>query len=222
MTSPYAEGATMSSSTESALLRGARSEQVEGVRMPDLGTGSWSRRSPGVDTSGEHAAARAQGYAVGWAEGRREAEASLRSERAREAEARQVAEAARAAEHAAAVTALHEAATLLVKAASEVCRTVDEQASELALALTRELVGRAPAEEGHVLARVTGLLPDHPVVRVRLHPDVAASAGVLTEQGVAVVADPTLERSDALVETDDHVLDLRVSEALARLARALR
>lgn len=215
----------MSSSTDAPLLRGDASQQVAGAHLPDLGTGSWARWAAGgnpTSAAEEHASARAQGYAVGWAEGRREAEAALRAERTEEAARHAAAEDTRASEHAAAVAALVEAATLLAKATSEVCRTVDEQATDLAVALTRELVGRAPAAADHVLARVQGLLPDHAVVRVRLHPDVVPAAEPLREQGVAVVGDPHLDHGDALVETEDHVLDLRVSQALARLAEALR
>lgn len=196
------------------------------VRMPDLGSGRWQRwsvtdQAPDTEPGTDRAAARAQGYAVGWAEGRRDAEAGIRAEQQREAERQSAAEATRRTEHAAALRALREAAERLGAALTEVCGRVDEQAGRLALELTRELVGRAPADGEHVLDRVRGLLPDHPVVRVRLHPEVAAGAGDLREHGVAVVADLTLAPGDALVEADDHVLDLRTSDALARLAEVL-
>ena len=196
------------------------------VPMPDLGSGRWERWAvadrPEVGQPGsERAAARAQGYAVGWAEGRRDAEAGILAERQLEVGRQAAAEAARRTEHAAAVRALQDAAERLDAALTEVCDRVDQQAARLALDLTRELVGRAPADADHVLARVRALLPDHPVLRVRLHPDVAAGAGDLRDHGVAVIADPALGHGDALVEADDHVLDLRASEALTRLAEVL-
>ena len=100
-------------------------------------------------------------------------------------------------------------------------KMADVLAAEHGLELTAELVGHHPAAADHVLSRVVGVLPQHPVVRVRLHPEVAADAGVLAEHGVAVVADPQLGRGDALVECDEHVVDLRVDHALARLREAL-
>ena len=194
--------------------------------LPDLGAGRWERWAVAGQVTDplsgtDRDAARAQGYAVGWAEGRRDAEAGLRAERQLEAERQAAADATRRTEHAAAVRALCDAAERLGVALTEVCGRVDAQAARLALDLTRELVGRAPTDGDHVLDRVRALLPDHPVVRVRMHPDVAAAAGDLRDRGVAVVADLTLGHSDALVEADDHVLDLRVAEALDRLAEVL-
>lgn len=180
------------------------------LRMPDL-------RS--VETTRE--AARAQGYAVGWAQGRREAEASARSAADDLAAAHEEREARRAAEHTAAVAALHEAARVAHDLLAAACRRVDDQAGALALELTRTLVGAAHPDPAHVLDRVVGMVPEHAVVSVRLHPDVAALAGDLRELSIAVVEDPALGRADAVVHADDHVVDLRVDEALARLSRVL-
>jgi len=151
-----------------------------------------------------HDTARAQGYAVGWAQGRRDAEAAARAESAERASSSD--------------SAAHE----LLAAA---CVRVDEQAGALALELTRALVGAtldaAGSDPAHVLDRVAGLLPGHAVASVRLHPSVAAVAGDLTGLGVQVLADPTLGPADAVAQADDHVVDLRVDEALARLAKVL-
>lgn len=201
----------MSSSTEARPVpEAAVLPPVAPLRMPDL-------RS--VETTRE--AARAQGYAVGWAQGRREAEASARSaaeDLAADAAAR---ESRRDAEHTAAVAALHETARAAHDLLAAACRRVDDQAAALALELTRTLVGAAHPDPAHVLERVVGLVPEHPVVSVRLHPDVAALAGDLRELSIAVVEDPALGRADAVVHADDHVVDLRVDEALARLSRVL-
>lgn len=226
----------MSSSTETPrLLRGVSSEHATGLRMPELSGSGWSRFGDDAAMGDEvterllehlaestRGAARAQGYAVGWAEGRREAEAAAATEAEqlalREAD---VAE-RREAEHAAAVAALREAAALLEQQVTHVCHRVDEQATGLALELTRELVGGALPDAGaHTVRRVLGVLPDHPVVRVRLSPSVAAEAGELRTHGVTVVPDPALGPADAVVEADDHVVDLRVGRALDRLREVL-
>jgi flagellar assembly protein FliH len=196
----------MSSSTDLA-----RPDVLPGLRMPELRT-----------VEATHVSARAQGYAVGWAQGRREAADSAQAETDRLVAATAAAEARREGEHAAAVAALREAAALAHDALAEACRRVDSQASVMALELTRELVGAAAADPTHLLDRVVGLLPLHAIVSVRLHPAVAAVAGDLAEHGIVVVPDPTLALGDAIAHAEDHVVDLRVDEAMTRLAEVLR
>lgn len=229
----------MTSSTsrpsESRVLRADTSPAAVGWSMPELRSGRWTRLGDravlGDDVTEQlldglarstRDAARAQGYAVGWAEGRREAEGAaqrLADDVAARAEAE---ERRREAEHRTALAALEAAAAGLHERVVEVCTAVDAQAAGLALELTAELVGGAAADAAeHAVRRVVGLLPDHPVVRVRLHPDVVATATDLREQGVAIVADPSLEPGDALVEADTHVLDLRLAAALDRLREVL-
>jgi flagellar assembly protein FliH len=167
-------------------------------------------------------AARTQGYAVGWAEGRRAAVAAADLEvsvvTAQLAEDRRRQEQ----EHQEALEALRSLATELRAAMHETCTLVEGQAAELALQLTHELVGARAADAGsHAVARVTSLLPEHTVVRARLHPDVAASASSLVDAGVQVVADPGLGRADAVAETDAGVLDLQITTALERLREVL-
>lgn len=195
----------MSSSTE------VRPFALGGLRLPELGT---------VETT--HDAARAQGYAVGWAQGRRDAEAAARAEADELVRASTAREEQRDAELVAAVAALHEAAAAAHELLADACRRVDEQAGVLVLELTRTLVGAVEPEPAHVLDRVLGLLPGHAIACVRLHPEVAAVAGDLTDRGILVVADPALGRADAVAQADDHVVDLRVDDALARLAEVLR
>ncbi|MDR7252838.1 flagellar assembly protein FliH [Nocardioides sp. BE266] len=194
----------MSSSTE------VRPFPMTGLRLPDLTT---------VETT--HDAARAQGYAVGWAQGRREAEAAVRAEADELARTAAAREEQRDLELVAALGALRETASAAHALLADACRRVDEQAGALALELTRTLVGAVEPDPAHVLDRVLGLLPAHAVASVRLHPEVAALAGDLTDAGVLVVADPSLGRADAVAQADDHVVDLRVDEALARLAEVL-
>jgi flagellar assembly protein FliH len=224
-----------SSSSAAQVLRGDASTDATGLLMPELRGGGWTRWGNGavrgddvteqlLSTLAESTrqAARAQGYSVGWAEGRRDAEAAVAEAAAETARRTAAEETRRETEHAAALTALRAAAEQLVTRVDDVCRAVDGQAAELALELTRELVGRAvPEAASHAVERVLGLLPDHPVVRVRFHPAVAASAGVLRDRGVVVLADPDLGPADAVVEADDHVVDLRVDTALERLREVL-
>ncbi|MCF6378239.1 hypothetical protein L2K70_11555 [Nocardioides KLBMP 9356] len=192
-------------------MRTAPMPELATVRLPELRT-----------IEATHESAQAQGYAVGWAQGRREAEAAARAEADERARAAALREARRDAEVADAVAALRAAAREAHERFAASCRRVDEQATALVVELTRSLVGATEPAHDVVLDRVLGLLPEHAVVSVRLHPDVAAVAGDLREQGVVVVADPTLGRGDAIAHAEDHVVDLRVDEALSRLAEVLR
>jgi flagellar assembly protein FliH len=58
---------------------------------------------------------------------------------------------------------------------------------------------------------------------VRLHPAIVAAAAIaeLAEHGVDIVADPSLDLHDAVVETDTSAIDLRLSLAVDRLREAL-
>lgn len=227
----------MSSSSEARVVRGVSAAAATGLATPDLRAGAWTRLG-GERVLGDavteqtlsslaestRAAARSQGYAVGWAQGRREATESARLV-AEEADRRRTAEEARReAEHRAVVAALEAATAELHGVLAAACTRVEDRASELALELTRELVGHelavsdAPGE--HVVRRALTLLPDRGVARLRLHPDVAATVTGLPTT-VTVVADPVLGLGDALVETDEHVVDLRIGSALDRLREVL-
>jgi flagellar assembly protein FliH len=209
--------------------------------IPDLRTGDWTRlggshvlgddvteNALGALADRARRAARAQGYAVGWAEGRREARARAVEDAEAAAELARRAEERREAEHRAVVEALVLAADELRAAVTEVCARVGEQATELALAVTEELVGRelsAAADPGaDVVRRVLAVVPDGATPQVRLHPSVGASPALshLADRGLVVVPDPTIEPHDAVVETDDTVIDLRIPAALDRLREVLR
>lgn len=209
--------------------------------IPDLRTGDWTRlggshvlgddvteSALGALAERARRAARAQGYAVGWAEGRREARARAEEDAAAAAELARRAEEQREAEHRAVVEALTLAADELRAAIGEACARIGDQATELALAVTEELVGRelrTSTDPGaDVVRRALAAVPDGGAPQVRLHPSVAASPALadLTDRGVVVVPDPGLEPHDAVVETDDTVVDLRVATALERLREVLR
>lgn len=204
------------------------------VVLPELRTGEWTRFGNNAvlgDTITEQTlstlaestrvAAGSQGYAVGWAEGQRAARAAAELEAEAVRTEHAAAEARRQVEHAAAVAALNAAAHQVQQSVAGICSTIENQASELAWELTRELVGYELSGPGiDVLRRVLALAPDEDIVRVRLHPaDLGAAAGDLE---LVVVPDPALDRGDALVEIDDHVLDLRLAPALQRVREALR
>lgn len=226
----------MTSSSERPPAAGA----YRTLPMPELRSGLWTRfGDTGVlgDEVTEQAlaglaestrsAARAQGYAVGWAEGRREAAHLARQRAAEVAEARRADDERREAEHRARLATLEQAAARLSAAVAGTCATIEAQASELAWELTRALVGhelRCAGEQAgpDVVRRVLAVAPERPA-QVRLHPthvddDVTAA---LAGHGLRVVADATLDAGDAVVETTDQVVDLRLGAALARLAAVL-
>ena len=208
----------MTSSSEELVIRGERAGDATLLSTPDLRSGSWTRfGSPGIlgdvvveRSLGELAettrtAAHAQGYAVGWAQGVREARAQAQ----REGELRDAAvghqQARRQAEHAAAISALHEAAEELRVATEAACRRIEAQAAELAWAVTREVVGHAAAATTpeEVVRRALDVVPDGALVSVRLHPDVADStAGDTLPAHVRILADATLGPADVVVEAD--------------------
>lgn len=240
----------MSSSTEArpetapgtgaAVLRGASADAASSMGTPELRSGSWTRfgdRSVLGDAVTEQVlsglaestrtAARSQGYAVGWAEGRREAAVEAAAVTTVAEEQRCIAEARREAEHRAAVEALTRAAASLQQMLSAVSARVEDQALLLARELTGALVQHelrlSPDLGGDVVRRALSVLPAGLPVTLRLHPSVTDAAAVreLSEQGVRVVGDPSLQPGDAVVEADDHVVDLCIETALARLREVL-
>lgn len=229
----------MSSSSDAVLRDGAHGE-VRIAARPDLRTGVWTRLGDSAVLGDEvtelalgslaeatRSAARAQGYAVGWAEGRREALAQAEEDARLLEEDARIAEQRRDAEHREALAALERAAAELRVATQQVCEQVAAEATDLAFEVTRELVGHeltVVADPGaDVVHRVVSALPPEGAVQVRLHPTVAGAASeVLAGHGLRVTPDPTLQPGDALVETDESVVDLRIGIALDRLREVLR
>lgn len=227
----------MTSSTEGVVIRGSHVASITPLQTPDLRSGEWTRMGVGAvrgDSITEstlstladrtRTAAHSEGYAVGWAQGVRESQAGAELDR-REAQARHAREEARReAEHTAAVTALSEAARRLEHAAAAACERIEEQATALAWAVTTAVLGAAAVQLGpeDVVRRVLQVLPEGGLATVRLHPSVArhGAAGELPD-GVSVLADGDLALGDALVELSDHVLDLRIDQALARVHEVL-
>lgn len=218
----------------------ARSHGVVSVpALPELRAGRWTRLG-GQSVLGDaiteslldgiaseaRDAAKAQGYAVGWAAGRRAAAEQAAADAAARAARQAEDEARRADEHRAAVEALARAAEQVRGLLGDLAASVESQATELALALTAELVGIrvADMEPADVVARVLQVLPAAPVGRVRLHPSLISAEAVqdLLARGLDVVTDPSLGPADALVEsTDGAIVDLRIDEAMARVRQVL-
>jgi len=168
--------------------------------------------------------AEAQGYAVGWARGRRDAAAAAATEAAQAAEAAAAAEARREAEHRAAVAALESAAAQVRDALAGLQDEIAAQGTDLALALTETLLARelSTVTDADVVRRVLAASPA-PAAKVRLHPLVAGSvdAKVLADAGLVVMPDPALGTADAVVEADGAVTDLRIATAVERLRDVL-
>ncbi|MDN4613418.1 FliH/SctL family protein [Leifsonia sp. F6_8S_P_1B] len=184
-----------------------------------------------AETEQEHAAleaARARGFAAGYAEGLRVAAdeqaawlARAEERRAREAEAaeQRVAQLLRALRAAAVevgeatVPVLADAEETLIAAAFELATAVVGVALEDRVAAARAAVVRvldAAAADGRA-----GI-----VATVRMHPaDVAALAG--EELGVHLVPDPALAPGDATGDLPDGWLDARIGAALERAKEAL-
>jgi flagellar assembly protein FliH len=206
----------------------------------DLRAGAWTRLGSGGalgDAVTEailggiaersHQAARAQGYATGWAEGRRVALARA----AEEAEAvRREADADRArrdAEHRDALAALDAAVGQLSTRLAETVDALAGRSVEVALELTHAILGREVATAtdpgGDALRRALALVDPHVAVTVRMHPADRATLDPAALQGraVAVVDDPSLGRGEAVAETENTLVDATVSAALERVREVL-
>ncbi len=205
----------------------------------ELRTGDWTRLGGDAvlgDAVTEHAlsalaasaraAASAQGYATGWAEGRRAADEEAHAAELEAAERRRSQDERRESEHRAAVQALLDAAASFEESVTVACARVETHAVRLAAQLTEALVGHelalAKSPGLGAVRRALALLPGEPVARIRVAPAEAADPDLAALAGaVVVVADPTLGRGDALVETDVAVVDARVSTALQRVLEVL-
>jgi flagellar assembly protein FliH len=230
-----------STSSEPVVLRDLPAEVVGEVpASTDLRQGHWTRLgnrgvlgdlvteatlAPLADQARD--AARAQGYAAGWAQGRRAAledAAAAESERA----ARHYAELVElAAEQRTAAAALAAAIDSCNAKARETCEELAEHAVRLGLAvaeaiLMRELsVAADPGADAlrRAMTEVPAVLP----MTVRLHPTDRArlDVAVFEDREVSFVDDPSLQRGGAVVETENGVVDATIDAALARVREVL-
>lgn len=209
-------------------MSSSSSSRPRPLATPELRSGTWTRFG-GETVLGDavteqtlhslaestRTAARSQGYAVGWSEGQRAAR-DLADEEARIVAATRLTEDdRREAEHRSAVRALELAAVRLHETVETVCARLEEQAAALAGELTATILGELRVDVDAV-RRALALAPEGDIVALRVHPS------QVVEAEVRVIADPSLEVGDALVEYDDHVLDLRISTALDRVRAVLR
>jgi len=210
----------------------ARVTSLATLPTPDLPAADWTdtttlaRTVLGDLAESARAEAQAQGYAVGWARGRRDAQAAAAAEADQRQQAHHEAEARREREHQAAVAALRDAADQVRGALTDLCGRVEEQGTDLALALTETLLARelTVLTEADVVHRVLSAAPGTTTAVVRLHPSVAGSvdAKELVDAGLVIVPDAGLDRVDAVVECDGALTDLRIAAAMDRLREALR
>lgn len=221
-----------------------RDVTTDAVRAPALTTelrsGIWTRLGDssvlgdGVTESALQAlaqstrtSARAQGYAIGWSEGRQAAEERAGADVAAATRHHAEEDKRREAEHQIAIDALFRAAERLTASTAQVCASVETQAVDVAMRLTETLVGRelelGTQPGADAIRRALSLLPGEPLVTVRLNPqDVPASAvDDLAGTGVRVLADPALQRGDAVAEAADFVVDASIATALERVRKVL-
>jgi flagellar assembly protein FliH len=223
----------------------ARDLPPETVTTPgavsDLRTGAWTRLGSGGSLgdavtesvlSGialrSHQAARAQGYATGWAEGRRVALARAEAEAEEVRREADVERGRREAEHASALAALEVAAEQMRLRMAEAVEALASRTVEVALELTEAIVGREvatatdPGADG--LRRALALLDPTVPTTVRLNPEDRMTLDPVTLDGRTVVVreDPTLQRGDAVAETEDTLVDATIAAALDRVREVLQ
>jgi flagellar assembly protein FliH len=206
----------------------------------DLRSGRWTRLGhPGVlgDTVAEatlqalaertQAAAQAQGYATGWAQGFRVAREQSVAGAEAEQRHRDQERARFQAEQNQAVVALHQAVERLDTAYRDATAAITGQAVDLALQVAQAIldreIDRSDDPGADALRRALALLPTGSPVVVRLHPEDRARLDTAAFDGdtVRLVDDPTLARGDAVAEADDVVVDATVAAALDRVRQVL-
>lgn len=176
----------------------------------------------------EQDSSQAHGYATGYAQGIRAAEAVARTQREDLARAAAQADAARAAEHAEAVRALGAAAAALHARTVPVLEAASTILVESALLLAEKIIGKELSNDRFgakaALDRAMAGIDETTVRQVRVNPQDLALLELdkVPGTGIALVADPVLARGDALTAFDEGFLDARISTALERACAALR
>ncbi|MEU3330913.1 FliH/SctL family protein [Glutamicibacter creatinolyticus] len=173
-------------------------------------------------------AAHDQGYAAGYAQGIRAAEATTRSQRDELVRRASAAEAARDAEQARALKALRAAANALAARTAPVLAEANDTMVEAALLLAERIIGRTLEDRElasrAALERATASDEAPAVRRVRMNPKDLALLGenIIEGTGIALVPDVQLQRGDAIAEFEEGFLDARIASALQRASAALR
>jgi flagellar assembly protein FliH len=219
-------------------MKSSSSDVVRPAFGGELRTGNWTRLGDssvlgdavteqmlsGIAESAR-VAAQAQGYAVGWAEGRRAAEEQGRQELAAQQAQFESDQVRRESEHQAALALLRAASEQVRASAGEVCDAVERHAISLAVQVTETILDRElVAEPGaDAVRRALALLPAEPLVRIHLNPEDIRSTDVdaITDLGATVVPDASLLRGDVVISAEDHIIDGRISTALDRVREVL-
>lgn len=184
-------------------------------------------RLDGRESGEEHARARMRGYADGHAEGFRAGRAEAEAAQRAAEEARTAREAVETRAIESAVAALHTAARSLGDRERELTAAAEDQVLRCAIELAELIIVGELSDPGASAAAaarraIAGADPAE-LREVRLHPDdllrLRESAGDLA--GIALVADDTLDRGDAVATLAHGHIDARVSHALDRARRAL-
>ena len=230
-----------STSSEAVVLRGAvAGAAVSADTSLDLRDGAWTRFG-GSRVLGDAAteatlrglaersreAARAQGFASGWAEGLRAAQA--RSTASYDAQAERLAEHGRrvVAQQQTAAEALAAAVRRTEETTRALHEEIADQAVELALQIAEAVLGREVAlsddPAGDAVRRALAGVPVEVPLVVRLHPEDrdALDPVLLADRPVTLVTDGRVARGDAVVETEDGWVDADLAGALARVREVL-
>ncbi|MFG1925794.1 FliH/SctL family protein [Cryptosporangium sp. NPDC048952] len=224
--------------TSAGVLRGAAADvAVSASFHTDLGrVGGRVPRVPAVDAelAAVKEAAKAAGFAAGWAEGKRAAKVeSEAAQRAADEETRRFQQ-ARAAGLQRALQTIAAAANALEQRAAPSAMEIENELVSAAFVLAEAVLGRelalADSPGRDAVARALELVPVGRPVLVRVNPadhaTLTAEAdheGPLVIDGRTVTLEPdaALASGDAIAESDATVVDARLSAALLRVGEAL-
>jgi flagellar assembly protein FliH len=221
---------TNSSPEAGTVLRGSAAATAVLVRLDQE-----LRRTSGVPEEvlvAARAAAHAEGYATGWAQGRQEASAAVQAEAVHAQNDRRAAEDDRAQQVAQALTALDAAAAGLAGRCAPVLAEAGDAVGRIAFAVTEALLARELAVASDpgldAVRRALVVAPITQPVLIRLNPaDHAVVAGsdlaTGTDHGRAVtlVADSSVAPGDAVAVSGESTVDAGLQAALARVREVL-
>jgi flagellar assembly protein FliH len=189
-----------------------------------------------VDVRDERQAARALGYAEGWASGNRAAAAQAEAARAALLQEHEREAAAADAAVSVAVSGLDRASRQLQQALVPVLDDVADAVLDAALALARAVVAAeltvVDAAARSALRRALRPLPTDSVVTVRLNAsDLAVLDSMVTRTSsgdlfeghqVRLVADPGVQPGDAVADQAGSIVDATIASGFARAVEVLR
>jgi flagellar assembly protein FliH len=189
----------------------------------------WVEQAATVAAAGLRDAARAEGYAQGYAEGRRAADEELRAQAAALAAEHEAVTAQRAAAFSQALMAVHQSATALERRTTQSAEDIESELATLAFGLVETLLGRELELAGtpglDAVRRALALAPAQRPVTLRLNPGDHASLADLPDgqipRSVTLVPDPTVAPGDCMAESDAVRIDASLGGALARVREVL-